>query len=135
MSAAPAFITSWGHDLTEADYRALAARWISRELADEAGLRRVDSLTGRHMFSRKKGDVAGMIIPNVALWDPGYIRERLDNPELEYRSDGGVRETNKYIQPSGRGNLLFFPPGICPEMLQDSSTPVILTEGEFKAIA
>jgi hypothetical protein len=138
MSAAPAFIASWGQDLTEADYRALDARWITPELADEAGLRRVDSLTGCQMFGRKSGDLAGIIIPNVAPWDGGHVREyreRLDNPDLERKADGSIRETNKYIQPPGRGNLLYFPPGTLPSMLEDTTFSLIITEGEFKALA
>jgi hypothetical protein len=136
--AAPAFIASWGQHLTEADYQALNARWITRELADNAGLRRVDSLTRCQMFSRKRGDLSGIIIPNVAPWDPTHVREyreRLDNPELEYRADGSTKETNKYIQPPGRGNLIYFPPGVREEMLLDTSIPVFIVEGEFKAIS
>ena len=36
-----------GSDLTTADYAALEERWIDRELANRAGLRRADSLTAR----------------------------------------------------------------------------------------
>jgi predicted P-loop ATPase len=89
------------------------------------------------MFGRKNGDVAGIIIPNFAPWD-GQVREyreRLDNPDLESRADGSVRETNKYIQPPGRGNLLYFPPDVVLTMLKDVALPVIITEGEFKALA
>jgi predicted P-loop ATPase len=114
-------VTSWGGDLTDA-----------------ARLRRVDSNVGREMFSRKRGDLAGIIIPNVAPWDAGHIREyreRLDNPDLEYRADGSIREINKYIHPSGRANLIYFPPDVLPTLLEDSTIPVIITEGEFKALA
>jgi predicted P-loop ATPase len=137
MNAAP-IVPPWGENLTGIDYENLAARWITRELADAAGLRRVDSNTGRQMFSRRHGDLAGIIIPNVPPWDASHIREyreRLDNPELEYRSDGSIRETNKYIQPSGRGNLIYFPPGVSAAMLGDTTTLVIITEGEFKTLA
>ncbi|MBZ5626470.1 MAG: hypothetical protein LAQ69_48475 [Acidobacteriia bacterium] len=58
-------LSSFGSDLTDADYQGLATRRITRKLADEAGLRRVDSLTGREMFGRKRGDLAGLIIPNI----------------------------------------------------------------------
>jgi hypothetical protein len=91
-------IPAWGSAMTDADSDRLGARWITRELADAAGLRRVDSETGRQMFSRKNGDLASIIIPNVAPWD-GQVREyreRVDTPDLEYRADGSVRETNKY---------------------------------------
>jgi P4 family phage/plasmid primase-like protien len=129
--------SSFGSDLTEADYRRLAARWITRELADAAGLRRVDSYTGREMFGRKSGDLSGIIIPYVS---PGEnrveeYRLRLDNPELERRSDDTVRETAKYIQPPCRRNRVYFPPGLQAAALADISIQVIITEGEFKTLA
>ena len=131
-------LTSWGAELNDTDYKGLDARWITRELANAAGLRRVDSNVGREMFSRKRGDLAGIIIPNVSPWDARHIREyraRLDSPELEYKADGSIRETSKYIQPPGRGNLLYFPPSVLLPMLDDITVPVIITEGEFKALA
>ncbi len=54
----------------------LVARWITRELADEAGLRRIDSATGRQMFGRKHSDLTRIIIPNVAPWHDGHVRYR-----------------------------------------------------------
>jgi hypothetical protein len=45
-----------GSDLTAADYSALEARWVDRALADRAGLRRVDSLTGGEIIGRKSGN-------------------------------------------------------------------------------
>ena len=132
------YLKTWGQDLTEADYRALDARWITRELADEAGLRRVDSLTGRLIFATKSVDLEGIIIPNVAPWDPTHVREyrlRCDHQELEPKADGSFEESHKYIQPPGHGNLLYFPPGVPAEMLEDTSIPIVITEGEFKAIA
>jgi predicted P-loop ATPase len=137
MSAAP-ILTDWGAALTDTDYQDLAARWITPELADNAGLRRADSLTGRQMFGRKRGDVSCMLIPNMAPWDTGYVREyrgRLYHAELEYRTDGTVREANKYIQPPERRNLIYFPPGITTAVLEDVNLPVIITEGEFKSLA
>jgi hypothetical protein len=128
---------AFGVDLTTRDYDALAARWITPELADAAGIRRVDSLTGCGMFGRKRGDLAGLIIPN--LW-PGddHVREyrlRLDHPELERSLDGTVRERGKYIGPPQRGNVLYIPPGVASVLLTDTRTPVVVTEGEFKALA
>jgi hypothetical protein len=136
MSMAP-HLTSFGTDLTEADYSQLDARWITRQLAQESGLRRVDTYTGREMFARKAGDCSGIIIPYVL---PGEnrvaeYRLRVDNPELEYRADGSVRETKKYIQPPGRRNRVYFPVGISAALLADTSLPVMITEGEFKALA
>ena len=62
-------------------------------------------------------------------------RGRLYHPDLEQRIDGSVRESNKYIQPPERRNLIYFPPEIHAAALDDTSLTVIITEGEFKAIA
>jgi predicted P-loop ATPase len=137
MSARP-WTANWGADLTASDYERLSARWITRELAEVAGLRRVDSSTGREMFGRKRGDCAGVIIPNVAPWNPDAPREfriRLDSPELEYHSDGTTTQSRKYLQPPGRPNLMYFPPGIPLKALDDVSLPAIISEGEFKGLS
>jgi len=52
-----------GTDLTAADYAALEARWIDRDLADGAHLRRVDSMTGGEIIGRRGGNHAGILIP------------------------------------------------------------------------
>src|SRR6185437_7034051 len=72
--------------LTEHDDASFEARWISRELATRAQLRRVDSATGEATVGRKGGDYAGILIP---YFHPGSdrVREfrlRRDRPELEY---------------------------------------------------
>jgi predicted P-loop ATPase len=136
MSAAGMF--AFGDRLTPEDYARLAARWIPAAMADLAGIRRVTSLVGQQMFGRKRGDCAGLILPNVPPWDAGHVREfrlRLDSPPLEQRADGSLRETGKYIQPPGRPNILYFPPGIATQMLEDVKLPVMIVEGEFKALA
>jgi hypothetical protein len=127
----------FGTALTEADYSGLAARWITRDLADAAGLRRVDSYTGREMFARKAGDCAGIIIPYASPGEsrPDEYRLRLDNPEMELRSDRTLHATTKYIQPPGRPNRIYFPPGLSTAALADPSLPLIITEGEFKGLA
>jgi hypothetical protein len=134
MSAMPIF--AFGSALTPEDQRKLEARWIPAELAAAAGIRRVDSLTGREMFGRR-GDLAGLLIPNVFPGEhhPREYRLRLDNPEIEYSTDGSVHERSKYIQPCGRGNLIYFPPGMPTAMLLDTTVPLLITEGEFKALS
>ena len=108
-----------------------------RELADQCGIRRVDSITGGVMFGRKRGNFAGLIIPNVAPWDSHSrsYRLRLDNPDLQYRSDGTVREANKYLQATEARNTLYFPVGVPQTALTDTALPIIIVEGEFKSIA
>lgn len=127
----------WGTDLTPGDLENLAQRYITPERAEQAGIRRVDSITGAAMFNRKKKNMAGLIIPNVMPGEDRVrdYRIRLDFPDHEYRIDGTVREVNKYLQPPERRSLLYFPPGVHPGLLQDVKLPVIITEGEFKALA
>jgi predicted P-loop ATPase len=129
---------AFGDRLTPEDYSRLQARWIPAAMADQAGIRRVTSLVGQEMFGRKRGNLAGAIIPNIAPWDNGQVREytlRLDHPPLEQRADGSLRETGKYIQPPGRPNLLYFPVGVTTQMLEDVRLPVFIVEGPLKAIA
>ena len=126
-----------GSDLTTADYSALEARWIDSGHADRAGLRRVDSLTGGEIIGRKSGNYAGIIIP---YFRPGelHVREyrlRRDKPDLEYDSAGNLKPRQKYLSPPGRSNMLYLVPGIGPSLMQDTTTPIVITEGEFKTLA
>jgi len=126
-----------GSDLTLSDCAGLEARWIDRSLAVEAGLRRVDSLSGAEIVGRKGGNHAGIVIP---YFHPGsdQVREyrlRRDHPDLEYDSAGNLKTRQKYLSPPGRSNMLYVVPGVGPELLRDANTPVVITEGEFKALA
>jgi hypothetical protein len=126
-----------GSELTLADYAALEARWIDRTLADCAGLRHVDSMTGGDVVGRKNGNYAGIVIP---YFRPGssYVREyrlRRDQPDLEYDSAGNLKPRQKYLSPPGRSNLLYVVPGIPPCLLRDPEVPIVVTEGEFKTLA
>jgi putative DNA primase/helicase len=132
-----------GSPLTSADYETLAHSGISRATAESAFLRRVDTFTGAEIVGRLKdghvkGDYAGIIFPYV--W-PGNqharaYRLRRDKPEYEAASDGQLRrEQNKYIAAPGSAILLYIPPGVAPEWLADVSLPLIVTEGEKKALA
>jgi hypothetical protein len=126
-----------GSDLTAADYAALEARWIDRGLADLAGIRRVDSLTGAEIVGRKGGNYAGILIP---YFRPGEsdVREyrlRRDQPDLEYDSAGNLKPRHKYLSPPGRSNMLYLVPGTDPSLFRDTSIPIVITEGEFKTLA
>ena len=81
----------------------MESRWIDRALADRAGLRRVDSLTGGEVIGRKSGNYAGIIIP---YHHPGsdHIRDyrlRRDQPDLEYDSAGNLKQQTEVPQPAG----------------------------------
>ena len=126
-----------GKALTDTDYANLARRWIDRQLADAAGIRRVDSNTGRFLMGRRDhASYEGLAIP---YFFPGEsrIREwrlRRDHPDLEYK-DGKPKERGKYMSPPGRRNMMYFVPGCSQELVKAVDTPVIVTEGEFKTLA
>jgi hypothetical protein len=126
-----------GSDLTRADYTALEARWIDRVLADRAGLRRVDSLTGAEIIGRKSGNYAGILIPYFRPGD-GHVREyrlRRDQPDFEYDSAGNLKAKQKYLSPPGRSNMLYVVPGVDRSLLTNAELPIVITEGEFKTLA
>lgn len=125
-------------NLLQRDIEAPASRWVSPELAEQAGLFRVNSIDGAALVGRNgAGDYSGIAIPNVL---PGQTeareyRLRRDRPDLESRPDGSIREKGKYLHPPGRGNLLYFVPGTPEAWLEDTKLPVVVVEGEFKALA
>jgi predicted P-loop ATPase len=129
--------TAVASDLTSQDFADLEARWIDRRLAFQAGLRRVDSITGGEIVGRKGGNHAGIVIP---YFQPGsdQVREyrlRRDHPEFEYDSAGNLKPRQKYLSPPGRSNMLYIVPGIDPGLFRDVSIHVVVTEGEFKTLA
>ena len=126
-----------GTELSSADWIALEGRWVDRELAEAALLRRVDSFTGAQLVGRKAGDHAGIAIPYFLPGSP-YVREyrlRRDHPDFELSSDGRTKPKQKYLSPPGRSNMLYFVPGTSETQLRNEDLPVIITEGEFKTLA
>lgn len=124
MSAAPSLI-QFGAALTPRDYALLTERWISPELADAAGLRRVDALTARDIVGRKAG--AGISIPNIL---PGASFSRANRIRL----DDPIGKA-KYLSEVGRPGLAYFPPMMPAHLMADADIPSIITEGEFKTLA
>jgi P4 family phage/plasmid primase-like protien len=126
-----------GNALSDADYSSLARRWIDRQLAEAARIRRVDSDTGRLLVGRHDHrSYEGLAIPYF-LPGESRVREwrlRRDHPDIEYK-DGKPKECGKYLSPPGRGNMIYFVPGTYQEVVQSTATSVILTEGEFKTLA
>ncbi len=124
--------------LTQQDYLMLERSWISRELANAAGIRRVTSQDGSQVVGRNgTGDYAGLIFPYKWPGEdtPRDYRLRRDHPELEHKPDGTVKEKRKYLSAPGRSNLLYIPCGVDPELLSDTTVPVIVVEGEKKALS
>src|SRR6185312_9333046 len=129
--------TPAGSELVASDFAALEARWINREMALAARLRRVDSLTGAELVGRKSGNYSGVAIPYF-FPGTGEVREyrlRCDHPDMEIDGNGQVKPKQKYLSPPGRGNMLYFAPGVTEAHLRDMALPLIITEGEFKTLA
>lgn len=126
------------NSLTNDDLDGLARSYIPPELARSAGLYRVDSSEGGRIVGRNgTGNYAGIVFPYQ--WpgeaNPYAYRLRRDKPDLERRSDGTIKEKGKYLSAPGEGNRLYFAPDARSEWLQDTSLPLIITEGEKKTLA
>jgi hypothetical protein len=126
-----------GGALTDAHYANPERRWIDKHLSDAARIRRVDSSGGRLLVGRR--DHASYEGPAIPYFLPGELRIRewrlrRDHPDIEYR-DGKQKERNKYLSPPGRKNMIYFVPGLSPELLKAVTTTVIITEDEFKTLA
>lgn len=130
-----------GKSLTESDeVNILKPRWLNRQDAEPAGLRRVTSeeaamITGRRLTAYEPLD--GIAFP---YWFNGVLadyRVRVDCPREEYTTDGtgDRKQTNRYFSPPGVRNRLYFSPTIDWQWLADIGIDVVLTEGEFKTLA
>ena len=140
MTASPEVSRSlnWGQGLTPADYESLEKSWISREIADQAMLRRVIGDEARQIVGRKGHmDCDGILIPY--LWPgetgPNNYRIRRDNHEWRRDKNGVLKPDKKYLGAPGSGNRLFIPSGVTVEQLIDVAIPVVIVEGEKKALA
>jgi hypothetical protein len=124
--------------LTEADFNRLSASFICPELAQSAGIFRVDSPDGAEMVGRNgKADYAGIVFPYFLPGNsfPREYRLRRDNPDLEQGTNGEIKQKAKYLSPPGRSNLLYFVPMTDSSWLADINLPVCITEGEKKTLA
>ncbi len=125
--------------LTKVDLDSLEKAYITPELAEQAGLFRVDSAEGARIVGReaKRGDYAGTVFPYYRPGDsqPREYRLRRDRPDYKRQADGSLKEEGKYLSPLSSRNLAYFVPGTLPEWLEDTSIPLAIVEGEKKAIA
>jgi P4 family phage/plasmid primase-like protien len=126
-----------GTPLRQSDLDHLSRSGIDAAAAMRAYLRRVDSATGADIVCRNgPGDFSGIAIPYMCP-RTNRVRDyrlRRDRPEMEW-SHGELKPRGKYLSPPGRGNMLYFVPGTEVCWLQDRTLPVLILEGEKKAIA
>jgi len=101
-------------------------------------LRRVDDYEGREIVGQKgKRNCAGILIPYYWPGDSSAFNHRLrrDNPDWTQDKNGKLKQERKYLGPPNSGNRLYVPPGVSLEQLADLGTPIVLVEGEKKALA
>jgi hypothetical protein len=120
--------------LTEADYQAFERSYISREIADQAGIYRVPSIEGRDLVGRKGGgDYAGIVFPYYWPGSRDLVldRLRLDSPPVDAATG---KPEHKYLTAPGARNRLYFPP--CdPALIGEVAIPLVITEGEKKCLS
>jgi hypothetical protein len=129
---------SWGTSLTEKDYAALDKCFISREVAEDAGLRRVTDQEARELLGMngRSGSFAGILFPYRLLGTSHTCayRVRRDTPDVEDHGDK-VIERAKYMSAVGGGNRIYFAPGTLPAWISDCTIPIVIVEGEKKTLA
>lgn len=127
--------------LKEEDLSMLKSSFISADIVSAAKIRRVGDDEGAELVDRqtRRGvNHAGLVFPYFLPDRDDSARQyrlRRDKPEHERRKDGTVREKGKYLSRPGSPNLLYFPPGLSMSDLKDVSLPIVITEGEKKALA
>lgn len=126
-----------GRPLNKTDLKRLAADYIDEPTATAAQLRRVSSHEAAEQIGRKdSGTLSGILFPYrwPGAADSHLFRLRRDTPDIEHDEHGTRKETGKYLAPAASRNALYFPP-LDPADLQNTTTPLIITEGEKKALA
>jgi predicted P-loop ATPase len=111
----------------------LERSYITKAIADAAGLFRVNSIEGRELVSRKgAGNFAGTVYPYRLPGEHHSVlnRLRLDAPPVETNG----KTAHKYLTAPNERNRLYFPP-CAPDQLKDGTIPLVITEGEKKTLA
>jgi len=130
-------VGEYGSPLGPDDYATLERAWISREIADSALLRRVNSEEGKEIVGRRDyEDYAGLLFPYYWPGRPGVLAHRIrrDNPPYEIRN-GHRKQRDKYMSAPGWGNTLYFHPLTPAASLSDVAVPLVFTEGQKKCLA
>ncbi len=126
--------------LTPNDLENLAKSYITPEIAEAAGIIRVDSVDGAAKVSAKpkRGeDHSGLIFPYrmPESTNDRIYRLRRDHPTLEKQSDGSIKETKKYLSSGYDRNDFYFSPQAKADWLKNTSIKTVFVEGEKKTLA
>lgn len=88
----------------------------------------------RHISAEKVSEIVGFRVQSGGLLIPygenGVCRVRLDKPHQA----PGWDKPAKYLTPRGARNHLYISPTLSKSLLNDVNTPLILTEGEKRAL-
>jgi uncharacterized protein (DUF927 family) len=118
--------------LNEADLAGLRASFITKELAEKAGLSRVSDSEGKALTGSKHLDCSGIAYPVRA---PGgqtvAYAVRRDNPEI----DENGKTKRKYLYEVGFRNNLFNATNVTEADLQNVDLPLAYSEGPKKCLA
>lgn len=124
------------NQLTDFDLDKLSKSWITEEIAQKAGLFRVNDQMAREILGIKAtGDYAGIIFPYFIRGKIVSYRLRRDKADIEERADGTFKEENKYRSAPGQATYPYIPPFYTVEELKDKNIPIFFVEGEKKALA
>lgn len=125
--------------LNSRDLENFRRSFIDDEVIARAKIYRVDNDEGARLVGRRPSvneDYSGIIFPYFFPDLPGIREYRLrrDNPDFELK-EGEIKEKRKYLSPPGKSNMIYFPPNSVGLWLDDRTTPIVITEGEKKALA
>ena len=129
---------NYGRALSPEDLASLENSWITPELAEAAMLRSVDDEEAAEILLQKgRRGCAGILIPYYWPGEPGprNYRIRRYHPDLVESADGSLKQERKYLSAPGSRNLLYIPPGVTLEQLADVTIPLVIVEGEKKALS
>ena len=128
----------YGRPLTPEDLASLAKSWITPEMAEAAMMRSVDDKEAAEIIGQRgRRSCAGILIPYYWPGEPGprNYRIRRYQPDIVEADDGSLKQERKYLSAPGSGNLLYIPQGVTPEQLADVNIPLVIVEGEKKALS
>lgn len=126
--------------LTPSDYHYFEQNFCSVPFVDAFKIDRVDDETGADSIGRKRNAYTrydGVRFPHYDIKTGQLVGYCLkpDNPEKVRKPDGTEKPKYKYLFPSGRGNIIYYPPFADAGLLTDRSKPIVITEGKKQLIA